>query len=167
MPLKYETTPFNHLLQIVCAGAFDFMSAADNEQWVYADGVLIGHLADWGHTLTSHVPAGTKVLAVHIIDYDLVVGGLIGSSADGSFVTDSSWKCTRDTPAADWTKATFNDSQWPQAAASLKQSQGVWGARPNIAASAYWIWNGPYATTKSGLNVYCRRLLKAPSPCDQ
>jgi hypothetical protein len=153
-------------VKVVCAGAFDFMSAADNEQWVYADGVLIGHLDNWMQTLTSHVPAGTKVLAVHIIDYG-VTGGLIGSSADGSFVTDSSWKCTRDLPTADWTMATYDDSQWPQAAADLKQGQGVWGARPNIAASAYWIWNKPYETTMIGLNVYCRRLLRAPSPCDQ
>jgi hypothetical protein len=151
----------------VCAGAFDFMSAADNEQWVYADGVLIGHLADWGHTLTSHVPAGTKVLAVHIIDYDLVVGGLIGSSADGSFVTDSSWKCTRDTPAADWTKATYDDSQWPQAAASLKQAKACGAHDPTLLPAPTGSGTGRTPRLKSGLNVYCRRLLRAPSPCDQ
>jgi hypothetical protein len=144
-------------VRCVCI-AIVFSCSGDNEQWVYADGVQIGHMADWTQTLTVTIPAGTIELAVKIADYG-VVGGFLGSSSDGTLVTDSSWKCTRDSVTSDWTSANYDDSQWPAAATDYTNGQGLWGTRPGISTSAFWIWNPPYESTSNNVVVYCRKCL--------
>ncbi len=141
----------------LCA-AINFSCSGDNEQWVYADGVQIGHASDWSQTLTVTIPAGTIQLAIKIVDYG-VVGGFLGSSSDGSLLTDSSWKCTRGPVTPDWTSPNYDDSQWPTAATDYVNGQGLWGLRPGISSHALWIWNPPYQSTSANVVVYCRKRL--------
>ena len=138
-------------------GNLSFTSAGDNEHWVYADGQVLGHLNNWQKTITVIIPEKTNVVAVMIKDYG-TVGGLLGNFSDGS-VTDSSWKCTRDY-YDQWTMSTFDDSNWPNATASIGQGQGqghTWGIQPKIANDAKWIWAGSYKTIGSLVTVYCRK----------
>ena len=132
-----------------------FTSAGDNEHWIYADGVQIGHFAAYNTPNTVAITEETKLIAVKTYDFD-TYGGLIGSLSNG-VVTDGSWKCTREYKAG-WETLTFDDSNWPAATATRGQGDpGDWARIPAIASSAKWIWAGSYGDTK--ITTYCRKKL--------
>ena len=132
-----------------------FTSAGDNEHWVYADGVEVGHFAAYNTPNTVNIPAGTKLIAVKTYDFD-TYGGLIGSFSDG-VVTDGTWKCTREYRAG-WETLNFDDRNWPFATATRGQGDpGAWANVPKIASNAKWIWAGSYSDTK--VTAYCRKEL--------
>ena len=127
-----------------------FTSLADDEHWVYADGVEVGHgLLD--NPITVTIPDRTKLIAVKAVDNNNYAG-FIGSLSNG-LVTDGSWKCTRDL-ATDWEKLNFDDSKW--SAPTATRANGDPQAR-RVASSAKWIWAGAYNDAKT--TVYCRKRL--------
>ena len=130
----------------------------DNEHWIWADGVQLGHSSSaYGNlALTVTVPDDTEILAVQTFDWDNG-GGLIGSLSNG-IVTDSSWRCAR-SAEADFIKKNFDDSHWAAANATRSPgAQGAWDYFPTIAAGAKWIWSGPYGPDYK-VTVLCRRRL--------
>ena len=125
-----------------------FTSLADDEHWVYVDGVEVGH-GFLSLPITVTVPDNTKLIAVKAVDYNNYAG-FIGSLSNG-VVTDGSWKCTRDL-VTDWEKLNFDDSKW--SAPTTTRANGDPQAR-GVASSAKWIWAGAYNDAKT--TVYCRK----------
>ena len=133
----------------------NFTSFADDEQWIYADGLQIGHHVISSPAITVIVPKVTKVIAVKILDHNHY-GYLAGSFSDGN-VTDSSWKCTEDYYDK-WNFPTFDDSTWPAATAS--EGIVINSFLSKIANNARKIWAGTYfRKITSPLTVYCRKKL--------
>ena len=127
-----------------------FTSLADDEHWVYADGVEVGH-GFIANRITVTIPDNTKLIAVKAVDYNNYAG-FIGSFSNGA-VTDGSWKCSRDL-VTDWQKLNFDDSKW--SAPTATRDNGDLSAK-DIAKSAKWIWAGAYNDAKT--TVYCRKRL--------
>ena len=142
---------------IILAGSLIFQSTADDEHWIYANGVEIGHFTfpTSGAALLAYdnpvtIPDNTSVVAVHIHNNG-GLGGLLGSFSDGR-VTDGSWKCTREF-SEDWKSPSFDDSNWP-AAATRDQDNPEWAKMTKVASSAKWIFAGSFSDDQ--ISVYCR-----------
>ena len=147
-----------HYLCILIESNIKFVSAGDNEHWIYADGAEVGHFAAYNTPNTVTISEDTKLIAVKTYDFD-TYGGLIGSLSNG-VVTDGSWKCTREYKAG-WESLNFDDSNWPAATATRGQGDpGDWARISAIASNAKWIWAGSYGDTK--ITTYCRKELSKP-----
>ena len=119
------------------------------EQWVFIDGVEVGHVSDSKSPSQVTITNDMKVIAIQISNQN-TIGGLIGSLSNGKIVTDETWKCSRELEEG-WTTASFDDSAWPAANA---EAQGEVLA-DGITSNAKWIWAGSYFD--SGITVYCRK----------
>ena len=86
------------LILLYKVNGLTFTSLADDEHWVYTDGVEVGH-GFLSLPITVTIPDRTKLIAVKAVDYNNYAG-FIGSLSTG-LVTDGSWKCTRDL-VTDW-----------------------------------------------------------------
>lgn len=85
--------------------------------------------------------------------------GILGSLSN-ALVTDSRWKCTGRgkryrIKGKYWTKALFDDSDWPQAVEYFpNRGWTYWGNMSAISDKAFWIWS---ADKGKHAEVYCRR----------
>lgn len=71
---------------------------------------------------------------------------LAGTPGAGSFVTDTSWKCTANIPIGDWQALGFDDSGWGAAVDEGPLNTWPWntvGTPPPFpsGSTAHWIWN--------------------------
>ena len=141
---------WNTVVVLLQTDSFVFISTADDEHWVYADGIEIGH-GVLATPLMSTILDGTRLIAVKAVDFNNYAG-FIGSSSNG-IVTDSSWKCTRDL-VTDWEKLNFDDSKWSAPTATRSNGDPL---VKDVASNAKWLWSGAYNDAKT--TVYCRKRL--------
>jgi hypothetical protein len=140
-----------------------FTSVGDDEHWVYADGVKVGEGHIWDTVVRSEIKGTTQVIAIKV-NNTKGYGGLLGSSSDGSVVTDETWKCTTDLYAK-WTDVDFDDSKWGQATVETQDATSR-RQKPDpvfneVASSAKWIWNGPrYWNGRNPVIAYCRKTVR-------
>lgn len=121
----------------------DIVISADNNYWLYVNGVNIGNGTRWQdpqhYVVNFETPTSEIVLAVLASnDVDGTPAGLIVNMevnmqpsgrtdcTAGSFVvTDATWKSTKGTIPTGWEQPGFDDSAWPAAA-----SEGLYGSAP-------------------------------------
>ena len=124
---------------------------ADNVIDVYHEGQVVLSNGNWGRTSTVNL-ANPCVLAFKATDTGLDEG-ILASTSTG-VVTDGTWRCSA-ALEPNWHTYAFDDSAWPQARVVGQHGVVPWGNRPQISASAKWIW----AQGSTGGTVYCRKKL--------
>ena len=125
---------------------------------VYTDGKYAGTNGGRNKPVAFRLSPGTHVLAVRCLNLR-GEAGILGSLSN-ALVTDSRWKCTGRgnryrIKGKYWTKALFDDSDWPQAVEYFpNRGWTYWGKMSDISDKAFWIW-----TVDKGKHeeVYCRR----------
>ena len=101
---------------------------------------------DWKNGYSIQVPNDLQVIGIksNATPYS-EFSGIIASTNDDFILTNSSWKCTNQTPDTSWTDVCYDDTDWQTASI---QSYRVAGVSP----LANWIWTN----TRADLLVYCR-----------
>jgi len=103
---------------------------------------------------TVTMPTPLRVIAVQVTNI-ATKAGLLASSSICKFptiLTDSTWKCTDQSPEDNWYTENYNDSSWPPAAQEYQNGFERRGSS-NISSSAYWIWS---SDLQLNATVYCR-----------
>ena len=140
-------------IQIAIKG-FLLSTCADDTHVVYVDGKQVNsnfEHSDFNQAISTSIPINTSIIAVHVTNlYDLA--GFKAVSADGSIVSDSSWKCTSILMNG-WQNIEFDDSSWPAPVVS-KNLANCKGFSP----SALWLWTEE--TFSSVNSMYCRKTVR-------
>jgi len=134
---------------------FTLVSACDDEQIVYGDGVQEGHSESWKTTRTSTLRTMIKTLAIQCKNKG-GPSGLLASTPDGRILTNSTWKCSTQYQAG-WNLYGFDDSKWNDAVVVDNNVDPVthgWKQRPDIRSDAMWI--AAAETIPAGVISYCR-----------
>lgn len=130
-------------------------------QRVYVDGVRVypgsnaRRLGNWQKTNTFVVPAGSQIFAVEGVADEGQSGGILASMDDGE-VSDGSWTAST-AYAKGWAEVTYCDEEWEPATVVGQNGVEPWGAMPDFASSANWIWSEQGSTdVKRNGTVYFR-----------
>jgi len=101
---------------------------------------------------TVTMPTPIRVIAVQVTNIATKAGLLVSSfvSKYPTILTNSSWKCTDQTPQNNWYTVNYNDSSWPPA---VQDYQNGFKGSSNISSSAYWIWT---KNLQYNVTIYCR-----------
>ena len=132
------------------------MSACDDIQRVFADGVLVGNETDWRKDIKVLMPTMTKVIAVSCRNKG-GPAGILGSTPNGRVYTNATWKCSSQYEDK-WNLPEFDDSLWPNASIvddNIAPHHWDWKAHPNISSKAVWISSQPTDVAEN-VTIYCR-----------
>lgn len=149
------TSQYRHFV----VGKLTLNVCADDNQYVYADGTLIGAVNDtkrWGVDLRVGIPDETRVIGVRILNV-AGPGGWKGYFSDGRVTDASSWKCTAAAQSGNsWTLSSYDDSKWTAPVAQTFTSFCTAG----YPATAKWLWtDSTYYSNTANVNIYCRMTL--------
>ena len=136
--------------------AFDFVSACDDVQKIYADGQILDKEGKWWTDLRVKVPTMTKVIAISCRNKG-GPAGILASTPNERLLTNTTWKCSS-TYYSNWNSVKFDDSKWKPAVVvdnNVKPIHHGWVARKNISSKAVWISSQP-KDVKKNVFIYCR-----------
>jgi hypothetical protein len=134
---------------------FTLVSACDDVQIVYGDGVREAHSEHWKTIRTSTPRTMIKTLAIECKNKG-GPSGLIASTPDGRILTNSTWKCST-TYEENWNIYGFDDSHWNNAVVidnNVHPKTHGWTVREGIRSDAQWI--AAADTIPAGVTSYCR-----------
>jgi hypothetical protein len=143
----------------------NFTLTCDNEiTEFYYDGVQVpyqSNFGDWTKTDTISIPTTTTVLAAKLSNVIGSPAGLLGSNSDGTLLTGSKWRCTKDPQPSNWMTIGFDASAWPWAAVLFPNVAGYpwYGPISGISSAANWIWfvdGVTFSNASWGTLAYCR-----------
>ena len=117
---------------------------ADDEIWIYIDGLLKVYNNVYFQATTVAVPCTATAIAIQVCNKGGGWGRFLGSLSGGD-VTDASWKCAK-IYSDGWNKSIFDDSAWPAAYAMIMNGDpsSPGPNATNIASNARWIRAGSY-----------------------
>ena len=138
-----------------------FQTCADDVHVVYIDGKQVNSnpaTNEANQVINTTVPANAQVIAIAVTNI-ANTGGLRAGFADGSVVSDGSWKCS--TVLVDgWEQIGFDDSLWPAPTTTSPYpvpSDTCSGFTASSASAAKLLW------TDKNYNligtIYCRKTL--------
>lgn len=153
--------------------------AVDDVGEVYVNGEKIGRFVGRSnppnYDISKNLIAGKNVIAVKVHQFRYsagFLGELDCRYADGreeKFITDKSWKFSRELPPENWNRRDFDDSNWKNCVELAKPPQGEWGNinyKLNTRLTEIQILNPEVfpVTAKAGDTLRLQIKIKAASP---
>jgi len=136
------------------------LNADDVIDAVYFNGIQVPnssmpYAADINRVDTVAMPTTTSVIAIKLANV-ILTAGFQASTSNGCVATNTTWRCTTDTPPTNWYTVGYNDSNWPHAF----DYNGYGGSNFNaqftglFSSASTWIWTSNQ--TIENQVIYCR-----------
>ena len=111
--------------------------AVDDVGEVFVNGEKIGRFSGRSnppnYDITEKLAEGKNIVAVKVHQFRYSAGFLgeldcrYSDGREEKFITDKSWKYSRELPPENWTRSDFNDRNWKNCVELAKPPQGEWG----------------------------------------